>query len=513
MSMMKAGMKNELTVFLFSDTQVKNESMLEDLNSMLNNGDVPNVYQTDEIERIFHAMRGRVQEAGLQINRSNLFSAYVNTVRDNLHLVITMREKKVAPKAGLHSKKVMLCIWWDWKGVLYYELLPNNETIDSAKYCSQLDKLKTSIEQKCPEIANRKDNARPRVSLRTRQKMLEFGWVVLPHPPYSPDLAPSDFHLLRSLQNSLNGKNVNSLVEIKTHLDKFFAEKPERFWKAGILKLHERWRKSVAMRFLTDIKDESIDENILRSIVRMCQFMHSSVIESSDLFLKELNRHNYVTPTSYLELLSSYGNLLNKKKNELIAGKNRLSGGLDKLASAEVEVKNMQELLAAMKPQLEKAAEATAQMIERITVDTVEAEETRQQAKDQEAIATRMKMENQAIRDEAEADLSEARPMLIAAEKSLKALNRNDITEVKAMKRPPVGVLLVIETICIINNVKPIKVCYAGLGIEHLRSNMDVHIHTYRNRLTLIMTLIFTSFNGCSLTMRRPILMKFSVCI
>lgn len=48
--------------------------------------------------------------------------------------------------------------------------------------------------------------------------------------------------------------------------------------------------------------------------------------------------------------------------------------------------------------------------------------------------------------------------MLIAAEKSLKALNRNDITEVKAMKRPPVGVLLVIEAICIINNVKPIKV-------------------------------------------------------
>lgn len=52
----------------------------------------------------------------------------------------------------------------------------------------------------------------------------------------------------------------------------------------------------------------------------------------------------------------------------------------------------------------------------------------------------------------------EARPMLIAAEKSLKALNRNDITEVKAMKRPPLGVLLVIEAICIINNVKPIKV-------------------------------------------------------
>lgn len=49
--------------------------------------------------------------------------------------------------------------------------------------------------------------------------------------------------------------------------------------------------------------------------------------------------------------------------------------------------------------------------------------------------------------------------MLEAAEASLKALNKGDITEVKAMKRPPVGVLLVIEAMCIVNNVKPHKVC------------------------------------------------------
>ncbi|CAK9833044.1 Histone-lysine N-methyltransferase SETMAR [Anthophora retusa] len=156
-----------------------------------------------------------------------------------------------SPKAGLHPNKVMLCVWWDWKGILYYELLPNNETINSEKYCSQLDELKTAIEQKRPELANRKgvmfhqDNARPHVSLTTRQKLLELGWDVLPHPPYSPDLAPSDYHLFRSLQNSLNGKNFNSLVEIKNHLENFFAEKPERFWKDGIFKLHERWRKVV----------------------------------------------------------------------------------------------------------------------------------------------------------------------------------------------------------------------------------------------------------------------------
>jgi len=92
----------------------------------------------------------------------------------------------------------MLCVWWDWKGILYYELLLNNETINSEKYCSQLDKLKAAIEQKRLEIANRRRVSRQcaHVSLITRQKLLELDWDVLLHPPYSPDLAPSDFTYL-----------------------------------------------------------------------------------------------------------------------------------------------------------------------------------------------------------------------------------------------------------------------------------------------------------------------------
>ena len=86
------------------------------------------------------------------------------------------------PKAGLHPKKLMLCIWWDWKGVLYYELLPENQTIDSNKYCSWLDQLKAALDEKHPELVNRKriifhqDNARPHVSLMTRQKLLT-AWL------------------------------------------------------------------------------------------------------------------------------------------------------------------------------------------------------------------------------------------------------------------------------------------------------------------------------------------------
>ena len=117
------------------------------------------------------------------------------------------------PKAGLHPKKVMLCIWWDWKGVLYYEILPENQTINSNKYCSQFDQLKAALEKNHPELVNRKgiifheDNTRPHASLMTRQNLLQLSWEILIHLPYSPDIAPSDFHLFRSLQNFLNGKN------------------------------------------------------------------------------------------------------------------------------------------------------------------------------------------------------------------------------------------------------------------------------------------------------------------
>ena len=152
------------------------------------------------------------------------------------------------PKASLHPKKVMLYIWWNWKGVLYYELLLENQMINSNKYCSQLDQLEAALNEKRLELVNRKCitfhqyNSRSHASLMTRKKLLELGWDVLIHPPYSPDIAPLDFHLFRSLQNSLNGKNVSSLEDCKRRLEQFFAQK-DKFWKDGITKLPEKWQR------------------------------------------------------------------------------------------------------------------------------------------------------------------------------------------------------------------------------------------------------------------------------
>ncbi|KAJ0173872.1 hypothetical protein K1T71_011021 [Dendrolimus kikuchii] len=84
----------------------------------------------------------------------------------------------------------MLCVWWDWKGIIHYELLPPGRTIDSELYCEQLTRLKQKVERKRPELINRRgvvfhhDNARPHTSLATQQKLREFGFEVLMHPPY-----------------------------------------------------------------------------------------------------------------------------------------------------------------------------------------------------------------------------------------------------------------------------------------------------------------------------------------
>ena len=148
----------------------------------------------------------------------------------------------------------MLCIWWDWKGVLYYELRPENQTINSNKYCSQLDQLNAALDEKHPELVNRKHiifhqgNTRPRVCLMTRQKLLQLGWEVLIHLLYSPDVAPLDFHSFQSLQNSLNGKNFNSLEDCKRHLEQFFAQKDKKVREDGIMKLPEKWQKVVEQK-------------------------------------------------------------------------------------------------------------------------------------------------------------------------------------------------------------------------------------------------------------------------
>ncbi|XP_054005260.1 histone-lysine N-methyltransferase SETMAR-like [Hylaeus anthracinus] len=130
------------------------------------------------------------------------------------------------PKANIHGKKIFL-------------------------YVQQLQRVLEKLHEKRPALINRRnvillhDNARPHTARVTQEKILELGWSVLPHPPYSPNLAPTGYHLFCSLQNFLNGKTFNSEEQARQAVENFFQPKPTTFYKDGIDKLPGRWEKVI----------------------------------------------------------------------------------------------------------------------------------------------------------------------------------------------------------------------------------------------------------------------------
>ena len=79
----------------------------------------------------------------------------------------------------------------------------------------------------------------------TREKLLQLGWITIPHPPYSPDLAPTDYHLFRSLSNYLREKQFDEEKDLKVDIANFFAQKSVDFYERGILSLPDRWRRVI----------------------------------------------------------------------------------------------------------------------------------------------------------------------------------------------------------------------------------------------------------------------------
>eukprot|EP00741_Cyanophora_paradoxa_P012299 tig00000169_g11885.t1 len=331
-----AGLEGKPVVFLFSDTQIVSEAFLEDINNLLNSGDVPNMFRDDDLGVIFEKMTPLLQAAGATVSKTNLYAAFVQRVRANLHIVLCM-----SPIGDAFRNRLRM-----------FPSLVNCCTID---------------------------------------------WF---HP-----------------------------------------------WPDEAL-------KSVAYDFFQDVP---VSDAVKSGVVEMCGKVHLSVERKSHEYLSELRRHNYVTPTSYLELLQAFRQLYGERGREIAEKKSRYQVGLDKLQHTQGIVDTLQKQLEAAKPQLEETMKMVEQQQVQIAADKEQAAVVQEEAAKAEAEAKSKQEECQSIKDSAQSDLDKALPALEAAVKCLSKLDKSQIVEVKALKKPPEGVKTVMKAVCIMMQVKPVK--------------------------------------------------------
>ncbi|XP_041655296.1 dynein heavy chain 12, axonemal [Cheilinus undulatus] len=346
MLLKNAGVKGQKTVFLLTDAQIKDEAFLEDVDSVLNTGEVPNLFAIDEKQEILETIRPIAQAGNknLELSPLTLFAFFVARCRENLHIVVA----------------------------------------------------------------------------------------------FSP-IGDAFRNRLRQFPSLINCCTID-----------WFQPWPEEALER------------VANSFL-----ESLDmsENERQEVVSICKTFHTSVKQLSNRFLSELGRHNYVTPTSYLELIAAFRLLLTQKRDTVLKAKQRYTNGLDKLAFAESQVGEMKKELVDLQPKLEQAKIDNTKMMEVIEVESVEVEAKSKTVRVDEEAATIKADEAQALKNECESDLAEAIPALEAALSALDTLKPSDITIVKSMKNPPSGVKLVMSAVCVMKEIKPDKIADpAGAG-------------------------------------------------
>ena len=335
----EAGGSGKPCVFLFSDTQIKEESYVEDINNLLNSGEVPNLFPYDERTAVMEQCRVASKKEGNPLETpTELWQYFIEKCRANLH--------------------VILCF------------SPIGEAF--------------------------------------RERLRQFP----------------------------------SLVNCCT-IDWF------REWPNDAL-------EAVANKQLQDVDVPADDRVKLRE---MCKTFHSSVRElSADYLLKE-GRHNYVTPTSYLELLTMFTSLLAKQRERVSSAKKRYEIGLEKLAFTAAAVKEMQDELTALKPNLIRTVAETEELMEKVKKEKAEVVEPKKAIVDEEVAAAAAKGEAAGeVKAECEALLAEAIPALNAALEALDTIKPADIKLVQSFKNPPAAIKLVMEAVCVCLDVKPAKI-------------------------------------------------------
>jgi hypothetical protein len=89
------------------------------------------------------------------------------------------------------------------------------------------------------------DNVQSHTSVFTQQIMAKYKMAVIPHPPYSPDLAPCDFFLFPKMKLKLKGRRFDTIEEIQAESQRVLDSVTERDFQGAFQKWRGRWDRCV----------------------------------------------------------------------------------------------------------------------------------------------------------------------------------------------------------------------------------------------------------------------------
>jgi histone-lysine N-methyltransferase SETMAR len=141
--------------------------------------------------------------------------------------------------------KVLLTVFFDYHGVVHQEFLPQGRTVNKEYYLEVMRRLRESIRKKRPEVWKEHswilhhDNAPAHTSLLVSSFLAKNNTIIMPQPPYSPDLAPCDFFLFPKLKRPMKGRRFATIEEIKAAS----LEELRAIPKSAFQKCFDDWKK------------------------------------------------------------------------------------------------------------------------------------------------------------------------------------------------------------------------------------------------------------------------------
>ena len=143
--------------------------------------------------------------------------------------------------------------FWDAKGIVFIDYLQKGHTVNGEYYANLLRQLREAIKSKRPGKLTKgpllhQDNAPAHKSVIAMAAVHDCGFELIEHPPYSPDLAPSDYFLFPNLKKHLAGKHFRTDDEVICAVEDFFECQDETFFSKGIQALQYRWNKCMERR-------------------------------------------------------------------------------------------------------------------------------------------------------------------------------------------------------------------------------------------------------------------------